>query len=69
MRGNAVRIAGTLIILLGLVGFGGQGSKIGVANSLIEQSLGTTLQTTGLSVRYRRRCGHRRRHCWQRHAV
>ena len=44
MRGNAVRIAGTLIILLGLVGFGGQGSKIGVANSLIEQSLGTTLQ-------------------------
>ena len=68
MRGNAVRIAGTLIILLALVGFGGQGSKIGAANSLIEQSLGQRCNT-GLSVRYRRRCGHRRRYCWQRHAV
>ena len=32
------------MVLLGLVGFGGQGTKIGAANSLVEQSIGAILQ-------------------------
>ena len=32
------------LVLLGLVGFGGQGAKVGAANSLVEQSLGAILQ-------------------------
>ena len=32
------------MVLLGLVGFGGQGTKIGAANSLVEPSIGAILQ-------------------------
>ena len=34
----------SLIVLSGLVGFGGQGTKIGAANSLVEPSIGAILQ-------------------------
>ena len=32
------------LVLMGVVGFGGQGAKVGVANALVEQSLGSILQ-------------------------
>ena len=44
MTAQIFRLTAVAIVLLGLVGFGGQSAKLGATHALIEQSLGTILQ-------------------------